>query len=731
MRNILIKLLLLSALLIFASTTIAQTNLPPVVPVENPGTLQNDFVSWDWAAFLGDSWAQPPDPLTIELPEEYLGSLPVGPFDLSQVRFLDSINLNDEQLRLLAQNGFVVVPDTVNQFEDPYRFDNIWDVNTGHGYWVTTDAVLHELYVAFANLLNFMETDELYGRVRNVALESYKTAFVQYDAAQGTSLEEPARAATLYYAVALGLLDPQAYTDTVDAALQTDAVTLLDAANAAEGRLAVPFLPRYQEDFSQYKPRGNYTTSELLQRYFRGMMWLGRITFLARDDASLQASLLALRAMEQSGAMTDWAAVSELLTYLIGPTDNLGPAEYLPLAQAIYGNDMPLDTLADMNRLSEFRTQVKALPGPRINNVVRPMGTEVAALDDSTRGFRLFGQRFTFDAYAMQRLIYPYVGETGSERKLPSGLDVAAVMGSDIAYNLLVQQGDTNYKNYDTNMLGLREDVNQISGSDWLENLYGGWLMALQPLWNRNEQSYPALINTEAWRLRELYAGLGSWSELKHATVLYVAQPMGGLGGGGEFVADTTNYVEPNPLVFSRVAIIAASVVQGLDARNIGKQDFTSSDAPDGLVFIRDAFHELAIVSARLADMANKHLWGIPLTDDEQIFLKYHFGEELWYVRYSAELAVSNPPEMSAIVTDVASNPDAGTVLQVGTGYVNYIYVITDSPQGLQLTRGAAYSYYEFVNDIDNRLTDETWQEMVQNGNLPQRPAWISSFFSN
>jgi hypothetical protein len=692
--------------------------------------LQNDFVSWDWAAFLGDWFVQPPDPLTIDLPDEYLGSLPTGPFDLSQVRFLDTANLNAAQRELLAQNGFVVVPGGVDQFEDPYRFDNIWDVNTGHGYWVTTDSVLHALHVAFVNLLNFLETDELYDRVRNVALASYDAAFAQYQAAQDTSLEDPARAATLYYAVALGLLDPGAYVETVGPTLQTAAASLLAAADSGEGRLNVPFLPRYQEDFSQYTPRGNYTTSDLLQRYFRGMMWLGRITFLARDDLSLQASLLALRALEQSGAVTDWAVVAETLAFLIGPTDNLGPAEYLPLAQAIYGDDLPLDALADMGRLANFRAEVQALPGPRINNVVRPIGTGVEGLDASTRGFRLFGQRFTFDGYAMQRLIYPYVGDVGTERALPAGLDVAAVLGSDTAYDLLVQQGGTDYTNYDTNMIELREQVNRIRGADWLENTYGGWLMALQPLWNRGEQPYPVLMNTDAWRLRDLHTGLGSWAELKHATVLYAAQPMGGLGGGGEFVADTTNYVEPNPLVFSRIAVVAASVVQGLDARAIGIQDYTSGEPPGGTALVRDAFFQLGVLSARLADMANKHLWGIPLTDDEQIFLKYHFGGELWTVRYYAELALADPPEMAAIVTDVASNPDTGTVLQVGTGYVDYIYVITDSPQGLQLTRGAVYSYYEFVNDIDHRLTDEAWRERVQAGDLPPRPAWISSFFA-
>jgi hypothetical protein len=107
--------------------------------------------------------------------------------------------------------------------------------------------------------------------------------------------------------------------------------------------------------------------------------------------------------------------------------------DYLPNALSVFGSDLDAEQFADPALLSEFRTQIQALPGPRINNVVRPLGTGVEELDDATRGFRVFGQRFTFDGYAMQRLIYPYVGVVGNERALPSGLDVAAAMGSDAA----------------------------------------------------------------------------------------------------------------------------------------------------------------------------------------------------------------------------------------------------------------------------------------------------------
>src|SRR5690606_28351357 len=125
-----------------------------------------------------------------------------------------------------------------------------------------------------------------------------------------------------------------------------------------------------------------------------------------------------------------------------------------------------------------------------------------------------------------------------------------------------------------------------------------------------------------------------------------------------------------------------------------------------------------------------KELWGEPLTEDEQLYLKYNFGGELWTVRYLAELPLAEPPKMAALVADVASNPDTGEVLQVGTGHVDYIFVITDSPDGLQLTRGTVYSFYEFTGPIDNRLTDEAWREQVASGEIPPRPAWVWQFMA-
>jgi hypothetical protein len=725
-----------------------QVPLPAVKPAPNPATLETPYARWDWAAIIQDAWYQPPDPLALQLPDAYAGDLPVPPVNLDEVYFVQDANLTPKQLALLAQNGFVVVPGNVPQFDQVYQ-DDTWPHQEGQGDFITTDALLHSLFLTYQNALMFLEKDAFYGRVANFVAGGYEAAQAQVMETVGTPLEGPARNAAAYYAVALLLLAdgepyytvgvnqesgfregdriPSQVLAQANPNILVQAQPVVDMARAAEGRLKVPMLDDYEEDFSQYKPRSYYAGDPLLEAYFRGMMWLGRITFRAKSDADTLAGLLALRALNAApGAYSDWTSVADTLTFLVGPMDDYSPVDYQPLAESVFGAGLPLDALADPAKLDAFLAGVAELPGPRINSLPLPIGITAEEVDAFTRGFRLFGQRFTLDGYIMQQLIYPEVGTAQNSRALPLGLDVPAALGSDIAFALADEAGATGFANYTENMAALREEVNGLDGSAWMENLYGGWLWALQPLLVRDPDLVPPMMQTDAWKRKDIHTSLGSWTELKHATLLYAEQPMGGLGGGGMVPPITSySYVEPNPLVFARIAIVAATLDQGLETRG-----FYSTVAYAGLSAVRDALNSLTILSARLAEIARKEIAGEPVSEDELLWMQEYFGGNLWNIRYTVEEWVTNPPETVALVADVASNASAGTVLEVGIGPVDYIYVITHSPYGLQLTRGGVYSYQEFEWPIDQRLTDDEWRAMLANNEPQARPWWIDLYFS-
>jgi hypothetical protein len=54
-----------------------------------------------------------------------------------------------------------------------------------------------------------------------------------------------------------------------------------------------------------------------------------------------------------------------------------------------------------------------------------------------------------------------------------------------------------------------------------------------------------------------------------------------------------------------------------------------------------------------------------------------------------------------------------------------------DGTAYLQVAKGGVFSYYEFSWPADDRLTDEKWRQMLDDGQAPPPPAWIESFFTS
>src|SRR5437773_262078 len=115
-----------------------------------------------------------------------------------------------------------------------------------------------------------------------------------------------------------------------------------------------------------------------------------------------------------------------------------------------------------------------------------------------------------------------------------------------------------------------------------------------------------------------------------------------------------------------------------------------------------ESLRQLAMDSAQFAEDARQELAGESLTDQEmgQIVT---FGENF----ANFEEQMRKPGETVALVTDVARDAQHGTVLQEAIGDVDLIYVVISGPDHkLYLACGGVFSYYEFINDINQRLTD-------------------------
>src|SRR5450756_2996685 len=138
------------------------------------------------------------------------------------------------------------------------------------------------------------------------------------------------------------------------------------------------------------------------------------------------------------------------------------------------------------------------------------------------------------DVYKRQvldQLIYPNVGTSDDPRELPSGLDTAAVLGSDLARQVLDASGAPAYAHYTEQRDALTTAVANRPTAQWGATVYDAWLYALQPVLAEHGTAYPDYMRSDVWAAKDLQTGMASYTELKHDTILYAKQAMAEAGG--------------------------------------------------------------------------------------------------------------------------------------------------------------------------------------------------------
>jgi hypothetical protein len=284
--------------------------------------------------------------------------------------------------------------------------------------------------------------------------------------------------------------------------------------------------------------------------------------------------------------------------------------------------------------------------------------------------------------------------------------------------------GEDQYENFDSQMTKVRQEIAGLEQDSWTQNLYWNWLYALQPVIEPKDERYPAFMQTQAWTRKDLQTALGSWTELKHDTILYAKQVMAEMGGGGP-EEPPHGYVEPNPEAYARLRALAEMTGSGLMERGL-LSDLTSgnlSNLVDMLYFMQD--------------VSERELRGETLTDEEYWRIQY-FGGQLEALTLAAsdceegDIAMCRDlsDKKAALIADVATGlaPDGSVVaLEEAIGQPVPIYVVLpDAP--LRMGVGAVFSYYEFPVPVGERLNDEQWQEMVAAGSQPAQPDWVQLF---
>jgi hypothetical protein len=667
---------------------------------------------------------------------------PAPTYDLSSVAGLSLIQastlaFDEADLAQLGSTGFAISSSrSVPSFL--YGYANIYAADLP--VYISADSILYSIHDSYEAILKELELgvlvpelDALLGGMRE------RLAALPAGVASATARAD----ADLYLTLAASLLQGKELAPNAggNAALVS---ALFAKASAAEGEETVKLfeVERRNEDFSQFEPRGHYAGNPVLERYFRAMIWLGRIDFRmleTQQDGSqvfrrrqLEAALL-LRELIDAPLRARFDRIDATVTAFVGEHDYMRLGELDALL-----SDLEVNSLAGLAGVQdETIVQVIADKGygaQRISSHIMINDMDEPGTLPLSASFALLGQRYVIDSHVFSNVVFDRAGKGAIKRMMPNPLDVAyAALENDQAVSLLAPEL-ARYA-YAADLESMRVLADAHPPSFWGGNLYNLWLSALRTLSPDSGELadpesglFPA-ARSEVWGRRLLSTQLASWAELRHDTILYAKQSYTG-GISCEF---PDAYVDPYPEFYAKVAEYAAR----------GKEQVTSLNLPASSTpaAIGTYFDTLETVAARLEEMARYQRTGAAFTAEMMEFINDAVTVESvcgggfltnhgWYGKLFFE--PNGALEFDPTIADVHTQPTdeggnmVGRVLHVGTGAPRPMAVIAEGCNGPRAYVGLVSSYYEQTTEDFDRLTDQEWKESVA-GKPPAAPDWFQA----
>ena len=613
----------------------------------------------------------------------------------------------------LGKNGFAIVPARQNQLFQIYEKNDYQDFPN----FVTTDLYLQLYHLYFDCMLRELEEAHLLTLMTNFSRHMFYAMHRMLNWSEGDeTVQKAALKNCVYYSIAHYLFTGQ-YLGTPDVEKLAQAEVELIMAGMDNHST---FMEDYKEvmfGYSLFRPRGHYTRSEKLQRYFRGMMWLQTANFGLDNKNEVQAAVMQTYAFKNDDQLVKkYEKLNELITYLMGEPDNLTimqvkrQVEKLDMQmEDLLHNDQAIAQLtAKLNEIGNKQTRIR----PKFENT-------------SHNKINIMPQRYQPDAEVLQEMV-DYDNKP-TLRGTPKGVDFFAAMIVPAAEQILLNEKN-NWKGLAPMLDKMKQRMQQIN---WNQTIATQWMSTLRSLCDRDPQlKLPYFMVNPEWNYKDLNAMLASWAELKHDAILYAKQPMGAeCGGGGPPEPIVKGYVEPNIGFWKKAITLLDNTARLLKEQNMLTEK------------IENATNRIKEEAEFLLSISEKEVEGKPITDEE-------FGQlecigstfeniSLDLIRQKDQYLmgwddVEGADRKVALVADVytanANNNPEKSILFEAVGDADEIYVVVEIDGYLYLTRGAVLSYREFTQPINMpRLTDEEWQKQLEKNPRKGVPEWMKS----
>lgn len=497
------------------------------------------------------------------------------------------------------------------------------------------------------------------------------------------------------------------------------------------------------QDYSQYTPRSHYTDDIYLATYFRAMKWFMREKFYFGSEKSTKA-LLTLGASLEKKELTQLESLANQIANLIGQDDDLTTFELMDWIQK--------KEITSQNVLSKYSSDlVKELSNLHPQKIISTSygADDQQALSEEaahamTDGFVFFGEKFTVDSYVFDLMTAgsaeeEFVKKPNKQTALmiPDILENNGLAGKmvDLRFNGLkaTNEEETLKVKEDSKIWAILEGTidgtkyTQISSYPSLKkeaqklveeiledgsftaNIYHHWLQLLGQLLLEPKENAPYFMKDPLYAVKNLITYMGSYTELKHDTLLYVKQAYAEMGGGAPDICDI--HVKPTALpvpkgyVESQATFIDALIELSQETA----ENFDEYEKEKMQAFI-NALTKIKAIA--LAQEENKKI-----SDEEFEYLRTEFLDTLADItREEGEISVKKT--RGAVIADIFNSEEGGPLYEALGRPALLIIAISDI-NGSRLVMGPVYTHYELYGNEDlvqsdnGRYTDQDWQTYV------------------
>lgn len=477
------------------------------------------------------------------------------------------------------------------------------------------------------------------------------------------------------------------------------------------------------QDYTQFKPRSHYTDSSLLKTYFIATKRLMREKFYFNSPELTRAAMLMASTITDND-LKEFNNYSEQIKFLIWMDDDLNLSALKSFLKSNSLSSANQILAADMDTVLP---QIKAIHPQKITSAHYETDEVWQTNEDEAKStldwFVFFWEKFTLDSYIFDQMTaWSAEKEYTFKPNMQTALIIPDILAnSDIAHQfaqlwLTIKSNTTppqvierwadftQVSSYDSLKLEVQNVVTKLvqDSPDVVKNVYHTRLSMLSDLLDNPLENAPYFRIDPTYQIKSLITYLGSYTELKHDTLLYVKQSYAEMWG---WWPDSCNinidipalpvpkwYIESEPDFLDKLISLT-------DQTSVYFSD-------DSIQWDKAKLEEFSKSLKKLKTMSIQQMNNKIITDEDFEWLRTDLLDLFLNITIPIKTfgEPTNAEMRSAIIADIFTS-EADWPLYEAIGRPALMILNVDDINGTRTVIWPVFTHYEFYQS-DNILTD-------------------------